>query len=60
MRRLITILFVLCFFFGAIAGTALAQDSPGDGHDCAGTVTSSLAGPGFGQIVAFFCALAGC
>jgi len=35
----------------AIPGAVGAQ---GEEHNCAGAVTSSLAGPGFGQVVAFF------
>jgi hypothetical protein len=54
MRRFITILFMLSILFSGIAGPALAQPTPGPSHNCAGAVTSSLAGPGFGQLVAGF------
>src|SRR4051812_746976 len=36
----------------ALAGPVWAQEGPTpNGHNCAGTVVSSSAGPGFGQIV---------
>ena len=54
MQRLIVALFILSILFVSVAGSALAQDTPGDTHNCAGVVTSSLAEPGFGQIVASF------
>ena len=37
---------------GFVSPSATLAD--GDDHNCAGAVTSSLAGPGFGDLVAFY------
>ena len=34
-----------------LSGGAAVADPPVNGHDCAGALVSSVAGPGFGQLV---------
>jgi hypothetical protein len=56
MRKLLILLLVVGALAGLMAGSAMADPPGSPPLDCAGAVTSTAAGPGFGQVVAFFAA----
>ncbi|GLZ50109.1 hypothetical protein Acsp06_62940 [Actinomycetospora sp. NBRC 106375] len=49
-RAIIVVSFAAALSLGAAGGVALAAPSP-NGHNCAGSAVSGLAGPGFGGVV---------
>ena len=54
VHRSLAIWAVVAMLFVSTTGAVVAQEqgaTPGDEHNCAGEVVSSLAGPSFGQLV---------